>query len=101
MSAPFKVGEVVIGCNHISHPEYNECEGVVTSPLEFSDGINLRTGEHSRDFRYTVRWADGSATRALPIHLRRRKPPASHTGERMFWQQLRDLADRLREGEPA
>jgi hypothetical protein len=94
MSEQFKVGEVVIGCNHISHPEYNGCEAVVTSPLEFADGINLRTGERSCDFRYTVWWADGSVTRALPVHLRRRKPPAADSNERTFMQKWRDMADK-------
>jgi hypothetical protein len=94
MSTPFKVGEVVIGCNHISHPEYNGCEGVVISPLEYGEGVNLRTGEFNRDFRYTVQWVNGSVSRALPINIRRRRPPASDSNERMYVQMWRDMADK-------
>jgi hypothetical protein len=102
MSAPFKVGEVVIGCNHISHPEYNGCEGVVISPLEYGEGVNLRTGEFSRDFRHAVQWADGSFSRALPSYLRRRRPPAADSNERTFMQKWRDMSGKApqRQGVP-
>jgi hypothetical protein len=91
MSAPFKVGEVVEGCNHIYDTHLNGMQCEITGGLAIRNGINP-LGVAQDASAYLVRWPSGIETNTEPRYLRRRKPPASHTGERMFMQQMRDLA---------
>jgi hypothetical protein len=92
MSAPFKVGEVVEGCNMVIHQHRNgaQCE-ILELPalrtLEFPSGVRDET-------TYIVRWADGDVVGVMPRNLRRRKPPASDSGERLIATLIRETLDK-------
>lgn len=101
MSAPFKVGEVVIGQSHMATTDLNGMEGEVIG------GLMMRTGRVGgrpiieTRLQYLVRWADGREWNATPQYLRRRKPPAADSNERMYVQKWRDMAGKApqRQGE--
>lgn len=102
MSAPFAVGEVVIGQNFIFWPELNGMECEITEaaklrPLAFCH----RSGIYKDAPQYVVTWADGAKTYTAANNLRRRKPPT--TGEESLMQLIRDTLDKapMRVKEPA
>lgn len=84
MSGQFKVGEVLVGQNHIFDTSLNGMECTVVEGLEmrtsFATGVGLEEG-----MAYVVEWADGRVWDCDPRNLRRKQPP---TGEesilRMF-----------------
>lgn len=78
MSGQFKVGEVVVGCNHVIDVGFNGLEAVITGPLEQHDWQHP-DGSFGTDLCYALTWANGLEELATPNHLRRRKPPT--TGE--------------------
>lgn len=76
MSGSFKVGEVLVGVNFITHPDRNDMECIVIGGLDVSDAILVRTGEVVRACAtYEVEWADGFVDNVQPKNLRRKQPP--------------------------
>lgn len=73
----FKVGEVLVGQNHVLMPERNGMECVVVGSLRTSEAKDI-LGNVTVAARYEVLWVDGRHTLAKPSYLRRKKPP---TGE--------------------
>ncbi len=100
MEAPFKVGEVVIGQNFVIDIEYNGMEAIVISAPEFT-GIIYPDGLIETCNACEVKWESGLREWQKISHLRRRKPPATDTGERTFMAEIRKLAAPQRVGEPA
>jgi hypothetical protein len=95
---PFAVGEIcrIVRCD--TYPELVWHEVMITEPCQRL--IETKTGEFYDGYRTDLAYKN---SRVCPpeSYLRRRRPPALDTGERMFMQQLHDLADRLRQGVPA
>lgn len=94
----FKVGEILVGQNHIINTEKNgmECEviGDLVMRTGYPGGLNLPP---ETKLQYLVRWANGQEWNACPQYLRRRKPPT--TGEQSIMSLL--LTTPQREGAPA
>lgn len=73
MSGVFKVGEIVVGQNHVYDTEYNGMEGQIVEGLETRRWVTER-GEHGKGFVYVVEWATGERCATEPKNIRR-KPP--------------------------
>ena len=101
MSALFKVGEMVIGQNFVDYPEYNGEELQIVGMLAFRYGTDAITGAHVKGFCYQVLDSQGVIFQCGAFNLRRRKPPASTTGEQRIIAMLRDAKTTVRDEAPA
>lgn len=99
----FKIGEILIGQNHVMTTDRNGMECEIIGALEMRAGRIGGVGPIETSLAYRVRWADGKEWGAKPVHLRRRKPPAADSHERTYMQMWRDMASKApqREGVPA
>lgn len=89
----FKVGEIVVGQNITSQPEYNGMEAEIIGGLEPRRCHRNATGEVlGTVMTYAVRWANGLVTAQEPHKLRRRKPPT--TGEESIMALLKRVPHR-------
>lgn len=100
MSAPFKVGDVVIGQHFVVNLECNGQEAVVISAVEFG-GFRNADGTPEECNACEILWADGTQEWQKPYHLRLRKPPAADSHERTFMRKWRDMSGKApqRQGE--
>lgn len=104
MSEQFKVGEVLVGQNHVVHTDRNGMQCEVLGELRMRTGRSAALGGALKtSLQYLVQWADGRVWNAAPQYLRRRKPPVADSGERMIAELIRETLDRApqRVGEPA
>lgn len=76
MSGQFKVGEVLVGQNHIRNTEYNGMECIVTGELKMRRFTYIGYTDLYEEMRYKVQWANGIITSASQFTLRRKQPPA-------------------------
>jgi hypothetical protein len=82
MSAQFKVGDIVVGCNFVIDTQYNGMECEITSPLWWHRWINP-DGSTGGGLCYGVAWADDRlrhpylADCVYPHNLRKKHPPRS------------------------
>jgi hypothetical protein len=98
--APFAVGEVCLLQNCRKHFSNNGREVTITAiGMLAHDGISAAQFGYRLDFTLP----NGATCVALPSQLRRRKPPAADSNERMHMQLWRDMAGKVvqREGEAA
>jgi hypothetical protein len=91
MSAGFKVGEILIGQNFVDARWRNGMECVVMSPF-FLVALGFSDGTSETCYACRVQWTDGDFGRQPARRLRRHKPPAADSNERMHMQQWRDMA---------
>lgn len=76
MTGTFKVGEVCVGQNIDSRPEYNGCECIVIESESMKQGLHPFTGKRfDPKLLYTVRWSDGYLCYVEGCQLRRKQPP--------------------------
>lgn len=102
MSAPFKVGEILVGQDFFRNPRRNGMECEVVGGLALHHWRCTTTGEIGKGMNYEVKWSDGSVTVQAPHQLRRRRPPAADSHERTFMADIHKLADKAPQkvGEP-
>lgn len=76
MNGNFKVGEVCIGQNFNSYPEYNGMECVITGGLRMVAAKTFTGSKLAADHRYMVQWANGLVSVIRPFYIRRKQPPS-------------------------
>jgi hypothetical protein len=76
MSGQFKVGEVLVGQNHVKGIDRNGMECTVLGALSQRVCHHESVDESYIAMRYHVVWADGMETHAAQNKLRRKQPPA-------------------------
>jgi hypothetical protein len=85
MSEQFKVGEIVIGQNHVYHTHHNGMEAEIIGALEMRRCIRLG-GVVEMKLAYEVRWADGDVLFQVPHTLRRKQPPKREIDTVVSWK---------------
>lgn len=76
MSGNFKVGEVLVGQNHIFEKHRNGMECTVIGSLKKCSGFFRGSGKVEFFDGYQVHWANGDVTNSKQKYLRRKQPPA-------------------------
>lgn len=88
--AKFKVGDIVVGKNHVVDVQYNGREGTLITLPEFHAWIDRHTGEIGEGVVYRIHW-EGELNESVvdEYHIELKKPPASDKGE----ESVRELFD--------
>ena len=96
MSEQFKIGDVCEGQNFVRSPDRNGMQCTIIGGLEIRRGRIPQTTESFECLMYRVHWADDDITAQPPYNLRKKRPPASDSGERsimeLFDRPLQEVA---------